>query len=321
MIKHRLGISRLAIWVTIVFVIGLLGSAHGQIVQLNQVALLQAPNQSLVPSTAPNSSGAAANQIPSSPNDADLGEQQILKREDTYLPFILSSMTPIFYTSNVALTNNGEVSDVVVAPLVSAFYDPKIAGNLYGLLGAQEQIFYYGKYTAFNFGSLDCQAGLTYFLPQFHNLMLRAWYDFNRLTFDDRLGDEFFSNHQILFDTELPIRMGRAQQVTLGADMNLSVGADHQSPRRNDYEGYVVYSVGLTRSFSIEAAGRVVGRVYHQNGRTDVSEILSATASYHLTNWCTVSAISSFAHSDSNQDVFDYDVANVGGELLLTLKF
>lgn len=320
MMKHRLGISRLATWITVVFVVGLLGSAHGQIVQLNQVALLQAQNKPLVPVTAP-SSQTITSEIPASPNDADLGEQQILKSEETYQPFTLLSMTPIFYTSNVALTNSGEVSDVVVAPLVSAFYDPRIAANLYALLGAQQQIFYYGKYTSFNFGSLDCQAGLTYFLPQFHNLMLRGWYDFNRLTLDDRLGDEFFSNHQILFDAELPIRMGRAQQVTLGADVNLSVGADHQSPRRNDYEGYVVYSVGLSRSFSVEAAGRVVARVYHQNGRTDVSEILSATASYHLTNWCTLSAISSFAHSDSNQDVFDYDVGNVGGELLLTLKF
>jgi hypothetical protein len=320
MMKHRLGIFCSATWITVVFLIGSPGSARGQIVQLNQVALVQAQNQPLVQATAPGS-GAVANQIPSSPNDADLGEQQILKRAETYLPFTVSSTTPVFFTSNVALTNSGEVSDVVVAPLVSAFYDPKITGNLYALLGAQEQIFYYGKYTAFNFGSLDCEAGLTYFLPQYHNLMLRGWYDFNRLTFGDQLGNEFFSNHQILFDAELPFRLGRAQQVTLGADTNLSVGADHQSPRRNDYEGYVVYSVGLTRSFSIEATGRVVARVYHQNGRTDVSEILSATATYQLTNWCSLSAISSFAHSDSNHEVFDYDVANLGGELQLTLKF
>ena len=316
---QRLGVFCGAGWATLLFLLGPSGSVRGQIVQLNQVALVQAQNQPLVQSTTPG--GMAGTEVPASPNDADLGEQQILKRAETYLPFTVSSMTPVFFTSNVALTNSGEVSDVVVAPLVSAFYDPKITGNLYALLGAQEQIFYYGKYTAFNFGSLDCEAGLTYLLPQYHNLMLRAWYDFNRLTIGDQLGNEFFSNHQILLDTELPFRLGRAQQVTLGADTNLSVGADHQFPRRNDYEGYVVYSVGLTRSFSIEAVGRVVARVYHQNGRTDVSEILSATASYRLTNWCSLSAISSFAHSDSNQEVFDYNVANLGGELQLSLKF
>jgi hypothetical protein len=257
----------------------------------------------------------------SSPNDADIGEQEILKRVTQYQPLTLSLGSPIFYTSNVALTRSGEKSDVVIAPVVGASYDPQITRTLYGHVGAWEQIFYYGKYTGFNFGSLDAQAGLNCFLPQFHNLILRGWYDFNRLTSDDRLGDEFFSNHALIFNAELPFRLSRAQQIFVGADANISVAADHQSPRRNDYEGYLGYSANLTRAFSINAVGRVVVRDYHQNGRTDVSEILSATASYHLTNWCSISAISSFAHSDSNQDVFDYNVANVGGAIALTAKF
>ena len=257
----------------------------------------------------------------SSPNDADIGEQEILKRVTQYQPLTLLLASPIFYTSNVALTRSGEKSDVVIAPTAAAYYDPQITKTLYGHFGAREQIFYYGKYTGFNFGSLDVEAGLNYFLPQFHNLILRGWYDFNRLTLDDRLGDEFFSNHALIFNAELPFRLSRAQQLFVGADANISVGADHQSPRRNDYEGYLGYSANLTRAFSINAVGRIVARDYHQNGRTDVSEILSLTASYSLTNWCSVGAISSFAHSDSNKDVFDYDVANVGGAIALTAKF
>jgi len=257
----------------------------------------------------------------SSPNDADIGKQEILKRTTEYQPLTLSLGSPIFYTSNVALTRSGEKSDVVIAPVVGASYDPQITRTLYGHVGAWEQIFYYGKYTGFNFGSLDAQAGLNYFLQQFHNLILRGWYDFNRLTSDDRLGDEFFSNHALIFNAELPFRFSRAQQLSVGVDTNISVAADHRSPRRNDYEGYLGYSANLTRAFSINAVGRIVARDYHQNGRTDVSEILSATASYYLTNWCSISAISSFAHSDSNKDVFDYDVANVGGAIALTAKF
>ncbi|HST30427.1 MAG TPA: hypothetical protein VLK27_06260, partial [Chthoniobacterales bacterium] len=92
-------------------------------------------------------------------------------------------------------------------------------------------------------------------------------------------------------------------------------------PRRNDYDGYIGYSVDVTRAFTISAVGRLVDRDYHQNGRNDLSEIISAAATDHVTNWFSVSAISSFAHSDSNQDVFDYDVANAGGALSLTIKF
>jgi hypothetical protein len=319
MMKHHLGILCSATWITIVFLIGSLGSAQGQIVQLNQVALVQAQNQPLVQSTTP--SGMAGNEVPASPNDSDLGEQQILKRTEEYQPFTVSLASPIFYTSNVALTNTNEKGDLVVAPVVGAYYDPQITKTLYGHFGAREQIFYYGKYTAFNFGSLDAEAGLSYSLPQFHNLVLRAEYDFNRLTLGDQLGAEFYSNHTIILDAEVPFRLNRAQQFTLGADTNLSVGADHQSPRRNDYEAYLAYSVFLTRAFSIDASGRVVVRDYHQNNRTDVSEVLSAAANYRFTNWCTLSAISSFAHSDSNHSVFDYNVGNLGGSVSLALKF
>ena len=256
-----------------------------------------------------------------SPNDADIGEQEILKRVAEYLPFSVWLGAPVFYTSNVALAPAGEKDDVIFAPAAAAFYDPKFSPALYGHFGARQQVFYYGEYHGFDFASLDCEAGLSYLMPQWHNLILRGWYDFNRLTMGDRLGDEFFSNHALILNAELPFRFSRAQQLAVGAATNISLGADHQSPRRNDYEGYLTYSVSLTRAFSVNAIGRIVVRDYHQNGRTDVSEIFSATATYRLTNWCSISAISSFAHNDSNQDAFDYDVANVGGALALSAKF
>jgi hypothetical protein len=256
-----------------------------------------------------------------SPNDPDIGQQELLRPEVQYQPFTFSIATPVFYTSNVALTPHDEKGDVAFAPVVAASYDPKLASTLYAHFGAREQVFYYDKYNMFNFASLDCQAGLTYFLPQYHNLILRAWYDFNRLTLDDRLGDEFFSDHEIILNAELPFRLGHAQQISVGTDANLSVGADHQFPRRNDYGSYIGYSVNLTRSLSVLAVGRFVVREYHQNDRNDVSEIVSATATYRLNNWCALSAISSFAHNESNQDMFDYDVANLGGILELSVKF
>jgi hypothetical protein len=48
---------------------------------------------------------------------------------------------PVFCTSNVALTPNNENGDVVFAPAVAAFYDPKITRTLYGHFGARQQVF------------------------------------------------------------------------------------------------------------------------------------------------------------------------------------
>jgi hypothetical protein len=287
---------------------------------VDRAQLLRAQTQPLPVGPTVEVNGEAGRAV-SSPNDADLGEQEILKQIERYQAFMASVSVPFYYTSNVALTRRGEVSDFVTAPAAGIFYQPRITRTLYGLFAVRQQFFYYNEFNSFDFGSFDAEAGLNYFLPQFHNLILRAEYDFNRLTSSDRVLDDFFSNHQLIASVELPIRFGRAQQLSLGAGTNISIAADHESPRRNDYGVFAGYSVRLTRSFVIDAVGRVVVRDYYHGDRTDVSEILALSAIYQLTNWWTVSVISSFAASQSNHSVFDYNVANVGGAIALTAKF
>src|SRR5947209_19827638 len=50
------------------------------------------------------------------PNDRDLGEQEILKRIERYQPFMASVAMPFYYTSNVALVRRGEKGDFLEAP-------------------------------------------------------------------------------------------------------------------------------------------------------------------------------------------------------------
>src|SRR5207244_5809813 len=51
-----------------------------------------------------------------SANDADLGVQAILKRQEQYLPFTFSASLPYYWISNVALVRTGVVSDGVLDP-------------------------------------------------------------------------------------------------------------------------------------------------------------------------------------------------------------
>jgi hypothetical protein len=265
--------------------------------------------------------GVQEGQAVSSPNDTDLGEQQILKQVEEYQPFTASAAAPFYYTSNVALTNKGVVGDFLVAPAVGFYYQPRITNTLYAFFDVRQQFFYYSRYDSFNFGTFDAEAGLIYAIPQFHNLILRGEYDFNRLTSSDSLQDGFFSNHAFIGSAELPFRLGRAQQLSLGAGVNISMAADHESPRRNDYGVFLGYSVFLTRALSLDSVGQIVVRDYYEGDRTDVSEMLSLSANYRLTKSWTASVISSFAASQSNHSVFDYKVANVGGAIALSVKF
>jgi hypothetical protein len=264
--------------------------------------------------------GVEGGQAVASPNDADLGVQEILKRKEEYEPFTIAVAKPVYYTSNVALANSGEVGDVIFAPVSAVYYDPRITKTFYGHLGVREQLFFYHNYSSFDFGAFDVEAGLNYFLPQFHNLILRALYDYNRLTTKQTF-DAFFENHSLIFNAELPFRFGRAQRAAVGMDTNISLAGEPEGPRRHDFDTYVGYGVNLTRAFSVDAAGRMVLRDYVDGGRTDVSEILSLSATYRLTNWWTASVVSSFATTQSNHSVFEYDVANVGGAMSFTVRF
>ncbi|MEP6936944.1 MAG: outer membrane beta-barrel protein [Chthoniobacterales bacterium] len=256
-----------------------------------------------------------------SPNDPDLGKQQILRRQERYQPFTFSVGAPFYYTSNAALTRGNEQGDFLVAPQASFTYQPRLAQALYAFVSVQQQMFYYERFSDLNFGSFDARAGLVYYLPRLHDLTLRAGYEYNRLTFENSIEDEFFSNHSFFFSAEVPFRFGKAIQLSVGFDANVSVSADPEPPRRNDYDVFVGFDAQLTRELSFDAVARLAVRDYSVGDRTDVGEMLALSLNYRLTKWITLSAISTFAANQSDQSAFDYTVVNVGGALAFTWRF
>jgi hypothetical protein len=263
--------------------------------------------------------GSAFGYAAPSANDADLGVQAILKRQEQYQPFTISVSLPYYWTSNVALVPSGEVSDGVLAPAFVLAYQPRLMKTLYGEFIASQQLFYYDRLGAFNFTSFDAIAGLVYYLPTYHNLALRLRYDYNRLTTDE--WHEFFANHSIVLSADMPFPLGRAMQLSVGALANVSIAADPSGPQRSDFDFYGGYHVQFSRSFSMDAVGRISIKTYYEGSRTDVSELLGLTADYRVRQWMTLSAITTFAWNQSNHSVFDYSVVNLGGSLAVTLRF
>jgi hypothetical protein len=293
--------------------------SFGQTVQADQAEL--ARNQAAIaPRPIAPVSGVEEEPIVTSPNDPDLGEQRILKRAESYQPFTASVGVPFYWTSNVALTNQGEQTDFIVSPVAAIAYQPRITKTLYGFIGVREQLFYYDQFTGLNFGSFDVEVALTYTVPQLHNLVLHAGYDYNRLT-EKNSFDNLFSDHVLTFGAEVPFRISRSQHLSLGVNANISLTADPEPPRRHEFEGYLGYSVQLTRALFLDATGRIVLRDYVLGDRIDVSEVLALSATYSVTRFLNASAIASFAANQSNHSVFDYEVGNVGGAVGLSIRF
>jgi len=258
--------------------------------------------------------------IVTSPNDADLGEQQILKRAETYQPFSVSVSVPIYWTSNVALTNQGEQSDFFVSPVAAVAYQPRLAKGLFGNIGVREQLFYYNRITSFDFGSFDIDVGLTYTVAQWHDLLLHIGYNYNRLT-EKNTFHSFFSNHVFIASAEMPFRLSRSQQVSVGIDANISATADPNPPRRDDFEVYLGYSAQLTRALFLGATGRFVVHDYILGDRVDVAEVVALSASYSLSKYVNANVVGSFAADQSNHSVFDYQVGNIGGAVSFSIRF
>ena len=256
---------------------------------------------------------------PSSPNDPDLGEQAILKRAEQYQPFTVVVSAPLTYTSNVALVRTGEKSDTLFTPSVLFAWTPRITPALYGNVSIGQQMFYYNRFDELDFGSFDARAGLIYNIPPAHNLVLRADYAYNRLTDEDF--DEFFASHSLNLGAEMPFRIVRAQQISIGLDTVFNLDSDPEPPGRNDYSAFAAYTVALARSFGINAVFRLAVRDYTDVARVDVSEILALGATYRFTQWLAVSAVATYAHNDSDRDIFDYDVANGGGAVSVNFRF
>jgi hypothetical protein len=316
-VGHRLGCAVGPL--TIVALAAALSSLKAQDVTVQDRAqLLRSP---AVPRNDPYSeeNGVENGRAVESPNDPDIGEQEILKRIERYEPFTASVAAPFYYTSNVALARTHEHGDLIFAPAAGLTYAPRFTSTLFGSFSVQRQEFYYDRFSELDFGSFDFRAGLSYILPKAHNLMLHAEYDYNRLTFSNSFND-FFSNHSIVLSAELPFRIGRAQQVSLGVDTNLSLHANPSPPRRDEFDVYLGYAVSLTRALSFGAVGRVFVRDYRNIDRTDVSEVFALTANYRITKYFSAGAASTLAWSQSSRSVFDYNVANVGGALSFTFS-
>src|SRR6478672_9067997 len=126
----------------LLLLIALVKVGSAQTIQLN-IAQMSRDQVTTAPTAPITTTGADNTEVVSSPNDADLGEQQILRRTETYQPFVASVGVPFYWTSNVALTNSGEQSDFIVSPVAAIAYLPKINKDLSAYVSVRDQQFYY----------------------------------------------------------------------------------------------------------------------------------------------------------------------------------
>ena len=123
---------------------------------------------------------------------------------------------PIYYTSNVALVDHGQVGAAITAPVVGLTYAPRFPRTRSSVTSRFGSSFYYSNdLSSFNFASFDAIAGLAYYARS-----CTIWRCARTsILIDSRARDDFdsfFSNLGLVLNAEVPIPIGRAQQISLG---------------------------------------------------------------------------------------------------------
>src|SRR2546423_10378300 len=136
-VVHLVGLRLAAGLLAAASVVASIGSVSAQQVSVQDRAQLLRSSSPAPTDPYSEENGVDNGRAAESPNDADIGEQQILKRVERYEPFTVSVSTPIYYTSNVALVRSGEQGDVLFAPAAGVTFAPRLTQTLYAAFTIQ----------------------------------------------------------------------------------------------------------------------------------------------------------------------------------------
>ncbi|HEX8310651.1 MAG TPA: hypothetical protein VF614_04985 [Chthoniobacteraceae bacterium] len=257
---------------------------------------------------------------PSSPGDSDLGTQAILKSQYAAKRWFIFGDLAGFHTNNVALTSRNKFDDQFLVATFGFSYQQKITDQLEADFTIRGATFRYCEFDQLNFTSIDAGAGLTYRIPQLANTTAFLRYNFNDLISEES-GDEFFQNHTITAGVQKVFPLARAHAVIVGASAQWGF-ADPKEAERDEYGVYLGYHVDFTRALQAQVFYRSAYYRYSAKPqREDFNQNVSANLRYKLTSWASLNASASLGFNRSNQDVYDYDVANTGGGLTLEVRF
>jgi hypothetical protein len=186
-------------------------------------------------------------------------------------------------------------------------------------IDARGSMFRYDRYRQLDFTSVDTGFGVSYHAEKLAGLDFFLRYNFNMLI-SAPTEEVFFKNHTIKLGAQRVFSLGTAHYAFLGIDGELGFGAP-KVEQRSDVSAYAGYHIQITRNLEGDLLYRYTDFIYAENGRNDQYHTVSLGLKYVLTPWCSLSASSFVGWNRSNYSVFNYNVANGGVGLTLSVQF
>jgi hypothetical protein len=258
-------------------------------------------------------------ELSSGEDTESFGIQQILREETKLRYFRIVAEVSAFATNNVALTRTDERRDsFLLATLSLEYRRPLLRGFLLDA-ALRFSAFRYNRFSQLDFNSVDAGIGLGYHTLKLGGLDFALRYNFNELI-SAPSGDSFFTNHTITWAVQKAFEFSQAHYAYLGASAQAGF-ADPTEAERAEFAAFAGYHAQITRSLEADLLYRYGFYPYSEGGREDHNQTVSVALRYRFTEWASVFASGFVAWNRSNQKVFDYDAANGGVGLTLSLQF
>ncbi len=272
--------------------------------------------------------------------EADVGPQYVVMPKVKQKWIELSLDSQFFYTSNVFLTEQGNVDSTLsvhtlVAGLAPTPWDVP-GGKLAVRAGYRHQFFRYGDLTShpqeINNLNFDVATVYTQLRYQFHeNWIATIGFDYNRLLSGDDGRHEFYVEALPYWGLERQIQFNENSLLSIGYTGNYHAtrvdkpGADIND--RSDEILSLVYSHKLGEKLVIQPYYRLQFTHYNNaitpdRERNEWLNSIGLSATWFFTEWASIRAFINYDVRDSSDEaVQDYHKLDTGGGISITLAF
>lgn len=253
--------------------------------------------------------------------DADLGEQQTLETHKGALGLYGSAETGLFYTSNAQLTPSGGGGDMYFFARAAGGLRPHLGGGLYLDGFVAQEVFEYARFSNLDFLKFSAGGGLDYVVPGTNGLVASVKYKYERFL-DSGSFEEFYVNNALDVGLAKEFVLNDIQAIQVGWKSSFSLFAEPDFVRRDEHSFWVGWRWRIVDPLELQLYN-FLSLYYYPNmsGRVDVTNYSGASLNLALTSWAQISASAGFAVNSSNQSIFNYTAANVGGTLSLNVSF
>lgn len=256
---------------------------------------------------------------PASPADEDLGEQLLLTRSRSYLPFNIGAGYSTTWTSNAFYTPDSPSSDVIMSAYAEFLALPHLGNNFFFEAASSIRGFRYFRNPILDFNSVDASAGILKVFREFWDVGLYGRYKYSFLF--EPGGGEILHEHSLIVGARKTFQFSRANALFLAAEADFAVGGEPGFALANEFSLFAAHQLDWSRWFNTSLFYQMAVYDFRYGGRADLRNTLGVSASIRPLKWFSITGSGWLGWNASNESEYDFFVGNVGGVVTASMSF